>query len=358
MYAKLVASVSLTAGNPTITSAMKDIARIVTSANPSTSLLTAFSQSASTIVDPTPSGWTYVGSNIPADQGSISAGNAPAATSQWNYCFSAPCLNTGLLKYAILNQCNGLNNGDGSGNGFVLTGAQSASSTGVVTNEGGRLSWTYAVYGAIGQNYNGHADALGAAFVPYQSTIFHVIANARHLTIIQENMGIMGIWETSTTNAHTYYNIPPFIQYGHPQSATFSGTNVAVPTGTGSQYSGWATLQTAVAFGTTNIVTPQVNGTIAIASSAGYNTHSLLPYSATSRSNTVDALGNPQYVIGSVYFQDGARGYPTQFVTGTTPIYWTKPYLGNTGDTVIVNSTAYTFFNSGAGYGVLMTTGN
>ena len=357
MYARLVASVNLSSGStPTITTAMKDIARIVTSTNPTTSLLTAFSQTASTIIDPTPAGWSYVGSNIVADQGSISSGNAPAATSLWNYCLSAPCLNTGLLKYAILNHCNGLG-AEVSGNGFVLTGAQLATSAGVVTNEGGRVYAGSSNWGGNGY----YTSSAPTSFVPYQSTIFHVIANARHLTIIQENVGIMGVWETSTTNAHTYYNIPPFIQYSHPQTATFANANgnYIVPSSFASYYAAWPTAtQTAVAFGTTNIVTPQVNGTISIANAQGYNTHSLAQYSSTTRSNTVDALGNPQYVIGSVYFQDGKRGYPTQFVTGTVPIYWTAPGLGNTGDSVIVNGTTYTFFNCGSGYGVLMTTGN
>ena len=356
MYAKLVATSNLTGGSIPISSVMKDIGRIITATTATTSLLTAFSTSSSVIVDPTPAGWTYVGSNWSADQGSISAGQGPtmtaAGSTMTNYCFSAPCQTTGLLKYAILNYSVVNAYTETVNNGIVLTGAQSATSTGVVTNEGGRN-----VY--VTGSYNGYiGNILASCFQPASGSIFHVIANARHLTIIQENVGIMGVWETSNTTAHTFLNIPPFIQYTHPQTATFTaGANLSSPNNVNQSAAFY--LQTAVAFGTTNFVTPQVNGTIAIANITGYNTNSLLQYANNIRGNTIDSASTAsQYIISPVYFQDGSRGYPIQTITGIVPIYWTKPGLGNTGDTISINGTNYTFFNCGSGYGVLMTTGN
>lgn len=358
MYAKLVATVNLSGGSIPISSVMKDIGRVITATTATTSMLTAFSTSSSVIVDPTTAGWSYVGSNWAADQGSISAGQGPtmtaAGSTMTNYCFSAPCQNTGLLKYAILNYCNVNSYTENVNNGIVLTGAQSATSTGVVTNEGGRNYWSTG-------SYNGSiASILPCCFQPAAGSTFHVIANARHLTIIQENVGIMGIWETANTTAHTFLNIPPFIQYSHPNSNSFpsSGSGLyVVPTAQNTNVGVY--LQTAVAFGTTNFVSPQVNGTVSVANITGYNTNTLLQYANNIRGNTIDSASTAsQYIVSPVYFQDGQRGYPIQTITGTVPIYWTKPGLGNTGDTVSINGTTYTFFNCGAGYGVLMTTGN
>lgn len=74
MYVKLVATTALTGVGIPISSVLKDIARMLTATTPSLSLLTAFNQTSSVLVDATPAGWTYVGSNVPADQGGISAG--------------------------------------------------------------------------------------------------------------------------------------------------------------------------------------------------------------------------------------------------------------------------------------------
>ena len=91
MYAKLVV------GNAAINGyrAMRDIGRLITSASPSVSLLEAYSQSSSVIIDSTPAGWTYVGSNFAGDRPSIAAAAAAVNTTNGgfpNLCFSAPCL--------------------------------------------------------------------------------------------------------------------------------------------------------------------------------------------------------------------------------------------------------------------------
>jgi len=354
MYVKLVASTSLTGVSIPISSVLKDVARMVTSSSPSLSLLTAFSQSASVLVDATPAGWSYVGSNIIADQGSISAGAGPllSVSAAPIYCLSAPCANSSLLKYANLSQSSVVTSPtDGTSNGFVLTGSSSSSSNGVVTNEGPKYVTSNNNYLVNLSNYN---------FNPIAGAVFHLIASQRHITLIQEGRGIMGVWETSNTDAHTYYNVAPFIQFSHANTGTLSDilSNITVPTSSSS-----AVLVTgsfsATAFNTTNVATGILTGTVSVANIAsGYNVTSLATASNTWKVSTINSVGSPKYLMSPVFFQDGARGYPTQFITGVVPIYWVKAGLGNTGDTVNVNGTDYTYFNSGAGFGVIMATGN
>lgn len=330
---------------------MKDIARMLTATTPSLSLLTAFSQSSSVLIDATPAGWTYVGSNVAADQGSISAGAGPSLSTiiSPNYCLSSPCLNSGILKYAILNQIASAMMPDLVGNMVVLTGASAASATGIVTNEGARYYCNSATYLPYDSNYG---------FSPVAGSTFHLIANQQHITIIQEGRGIMGIWETTNTNAHSYYNNAPFIQFSHANTATLVDSGLVAPTvsvNTGATIAGSFS---ATAFGTTNVGTGVLSGTISIANiTSGYNVTSLATAVNNWKVSTIDAVGSPKYLMSPVYFQDGARGYPTQFITGIVPIYWVKAGLGNSGDTVSVNSVNYTYFNSGTGFGVIMTTG-
>ena len=75
------------------------------------------------------------------------------------------------------------------------------------------------------------------------------------------------------------------------------------------------------------------------------------------RSNSITATGAPTYVITPVFYNASWIGYPTQFVTGVVPIYWTNGNMGNTGDTVDVSGDTYYFFNAGTGFGVIMKTG-
>ena len=143
MYAKLVV------GNAPISAlnAMRDIGRLITSTAPSTANLLAFSSSSSIIVDSTPAGWTYVGSTNANDQPTISATNPGTMVNNnvSNLCFSAPTLaNSSVLKYCVLTQVYTANTTVISSAGapantlFALTGAQSATSSGVLTNEGYR----------------------------------------------------------------------------------------------------------------------------------------------------------------------------------------------------------------------------
>ena len=347
MYAKLV--VGATALH--CVRAMRDIARLITSTSPSTSLLSGFNAASSIIVDSTAAGWAYVGSNNTYDRPSIAAIgsgadlNAPyglSADVAYNLCFSAPAVNTGYLKYAILNTVWQSTNATNTY--FALTGADSATSLGVVTNEGPRRYFSSAQGNSEGATVSTRLSA---------GDIIHLIATPQHITIINENRGISAVWETNTTDVHTFYSKPPFIQYNHCDSSIFTREGIISPTVATTTRT--ATVMTAV-FSHVNVITGVVSGTRDVTQGGVTNTQFLYQTAATLRNNSMTATGIPVYQVNPVFFQDGLGGYPTQYVSGTVPIYWTAPSVGTTGDAMTIGAGSYTYFNCGTGFGVAMQT--
>ena len=346
MYAKLVVGSSALHA----VRAMRDIGRLITSTSPSTSLLSGFNVASSIIVDATAAGWTYVGSNNSNDRPSIAAIGASADTTSpyglsadvaYNLCFSAPAADTGYLKYAILNTV--LQN-TGTNTYFALTGADSATSLGVVTNEGPRRYFA---------STQGNGEAAGLATRLSAGDIIHLIATPRHITIINENRGISAVWETSNTDVHTFYSKPPFIQYNHCDSSIFTREGIIAP---GVATTTRTTAVMTAVFSHVNVVTGVVSGTRDVTQGGITNTQYLYQTSANMRNNSMTASGVPVYQVNPVFFQDGLGGYPTQYVSGTVPIYWTAPGVGTTGDSITIGSGIYTFFNCGTGFGVAMQT--
>jgi len=342
MYAKLVV------GNSAITAlgAMRDIGRLITSGSPSTSLLGAFNTASSVIIDATPAGWTYVGSVTAADRPTIaSTGTSTAMTADTNYnlCFSAPCLNSAVLKYATLTVSY---TSSTLGNSFCLAGASSATSQGILTNEGPRMT-------ELAGNAISNSEVQNAATLVTAGVILHVIATARHCTIIEENRGMSAIWESTQTDAHTFYGIAPFVQYCHPASSVTTRVVAVIPTSTTSTISG--SIMTAV-FNITNPNTGTNYGTYDPTDGLLWNIGSLAQSLAGTRSNTITSTGAPRYVIAPVFYGLTTKGFPTQYVTGVVPIYWTGASIGSSGDSVDVNGDTYTFFNSGTGFGIILKT--
>lgn len=350
MYAKLVV------GGTAITAiaAMRDICRLITSETPTTSLLGGFSTASSIIVDDTPAGWTYVGGNRAADQPTIAATGAATTLdgAAWNLCCSAPCLSGNTLKYAVFNPVAyttfaGIT-------GFTLTGASSASALGVVTNEGPRVYQTATSASSASASYS--LRLTNKYHKTDASSVIHVIANARHITIIQEGRGLSAIWESSMTDAHTFYGTAPFVQYCHTYSPSTSTEDFIVPTvsTTGINTTGTTTMMTALF----NITDPNNGTNYGTSNTCIYamNLLSLWQTYSSLRSNSINSVGAPTYVITPIFYNASWIGYPTQFVTGVVPIYWTNGNMGNTGDTVDVSGDTYKFFNAGTGFGVIMKT--
>ena len=345
MYAKLVLGTFVSP-----VAAMRDIARLLVSGNPTTALLGAFSQTSSAIIDNTPAGWTYVGSNMASDQPTIADTGASSTFpgGSVNFCFSAPCLESSKLKYAVLN--NGFTGSSSSGasgftNNIVMTGALSASATGVVTNEGPRFTAT-STFASV----EGHIITVAPGLV------LHVVANPRHITIVCEGVGINAVWESSQTDVHTFQNTAPFVQYTH-LTDTLSHTSKTLtangPTSSpGSAGKGFMT----AAFGVTDVNTGTFIGSAEVTEAGAVNRGSLGQTSSTLRAMSINAAGSPVYQISPVFYSLGSRGYPVQYVTGVVPIYWTKGGLGTSGDTVDIAGDSYTFLNANVGYGVILKT--
>ena len=354
MYAKLVIGGSAI----TAVSMLRDIARLLTTSNANTSILNGFSQSSSVIYDNTAAGWTYVGGTNTGDQPSINTSYTSATTSgqaNFNLCLSAPCLSGSALKYAILNPIyTGTGTPYGGNDGIVMTGAQSANSTGIVTNEGSRAYQS----SAASAGYDISVNNIYAGFSNAASRIFYLIANARHITIINETYGIMGIWESSMTNAHTFYGTAPFIQYTQCTNASAGGA-ASFGTTTGPQSTSVSTVTPSVnaaifanAFNVTNATTGVNTGVLDLGQQGQSSTFTASNYysliqggTVNSRVNTVDSSGVTKYTINPVFYNMQYLGYPTQYITGVVPIYWTRGGIATTGDTVDVSGDTYTYFN-------------
>jgi hypothetical protein len=186
--------------------------------------------------------------------------------------------------------------------------------------------------------------------------VLHLIANPQHITIVWEGVGMVSLWETTSTDAHTFYNIPAFVQYSHYSSAKLTQSAITVPTVYNSGATSLTTSWSAVVFNVTNPNNGTNYGTYDLTSANTLNINSLVNNIAGCRVNTVSSTGIPQYAINPVYFTLSQIGYPTQFVTGVVPIYYVSGILGNTGDTVSVNGDVYYFFNCGTNFSILMKT--
>lgn len=350
MYAKLVAGAS----DANVYQCLRDICRLLTATSPSINDLSGsgFSTTSSVILDATPAGWTYVGSNKPTDTPSIGSGAADATistTTYHNFCLSAPMAgDSNKLKYAIFTQSFiGTSATTPYKSIFSLSGAQSVNSSGVTTNEGYRQGTSTA--GTTVVNTNLHVGA---------GSIIHLIANPRHITVVQEAKGVMAIWETTSTDAHTFYNRPAFISFAHTLTTSVGTGNIntqASPlTGTLN-----ANNIAANAFNVTDPNTGTTYGTYEISVNGLQNLGSLYQVQASARANSIDAAGSPKYQISPVFFQLHTIGQATQYVSGVVPVYWCKAGLGSTGDNVDISGDTYTYFNSGnsgAAFGLLMKT--
>jgi hypothetical protein len=350
MYAKLVV------GGTNLNSqrCIRDIVRLLISNNPNIANLYAYSTLGSVVVDATPAGWTYVGSADPADVPTLTirgagftAGNNQ--TNAINYVVSAPGLYGTGYKYAALT-CGGAN----TGNSFIafLTGATGAIANGVMTNEGPRYLANSMLSGT-------DLNLKNAGFACGLANSIHVVANPRHITIIEEGVGMHALWESSYTDPHYYYgNVVPVVQYSHANSANYIQDYRTTPLNVTDTAVRSNTIMTAV-FGLTDPNTGSTYGTYDPTQFGAQNGFYLTQIANTvARNNSISNTGIARYNLTTAFYTIPQIGYPTSFITGTVPVYWTKGNIGSTGDTAVVNGVTYTLFNCGSGFSVLMTTGN
>ena len=297
MYAKL------TVGGTAIQAiaAIRDIGRLITATtgNVSTSLLGSFNVASSVILDSTPAGWTYIGSNLATDRPTIAvAGTAypGVGSSTSNLCFSAPCIEGTALKYAALSV---ITSAGTTSNYFALTGATSATSLGILTNEGGRsIANSTAIMG-------------GASLLA--GDVIHVIANAQGITIINEAKGMLAVWESSMTDINRFYGTAPMVQYIQAVSSyvTWGSSTAIIPT----TYTAQAQSNMANSFAVTDVNTGTYYGTYDSTSAGSGNAFFLMQNDLAYRKNSIDATGNPKYQITPILYTNSWLGHPIQYVT-------------------------------------------
>jgi len=338
---------------------MRDIVRLCTSQNPSTANLEVFSQTSSVIVDTTPAGWSYklgAEANVTTSVPTIvrfSAANSPTgpaigtsvntANVQEQHTMTAPCLAPldGVLKYAVLTSyanCAISNTPPGHAY-FYLTGSANVNtSTGVQTGESFRPFTS------------GSGNPFDSKFVGISGNTYHLIATARHITLICQNRGVGAVWETSQSEADVFYNAPPVVSYFYSNvnsSGALSGAITVSPYATNSGDGAGAhvfnhTIPATGVNAAVRAISP-VNPFMFI-HQTGPNTLNAAGPGAV-RSTGINTSGLTRHFVTPILFQSFEIGIPIKFVTGVVPIYMLKGGTGTTGDTVTINGVDYTYFD-------------
>jgi len=343
MYARLV--VQSTNTTSTLTSCIRDICRLVTSASPSTANIGSYGYDAasSVVLDATPAGWTYVGGTSASDRPSIAAGTTQTAFSSstvFTMAIKAPMADYPTRwKYAALTQTSTASSGGYNYTGALL-GCVSATSAAALTSP--------SVYEQSG---TGSTDLLTYSCPAFTAgAVHHLIATPRGIVIVQEGAGFCGVVEMTTSDVNNFYGTAAFAAFWNPAGGT-SSTTLTGPNALGNVF-GVQTFD----------VTDPNNATYygVYDSTVGGTTNGSNAYQNTAvRAMTQDASGMPQYMVSPVYIHNHLIGHPVQYVTGVFPMYWCKSSLGSTGDTVLIGTDEYTYFHCGAntaGYGLLMKT--
>ncbi len=351
MYVKLV--VGATTIN--VWEAIRDVCRLVTAATPSLASLSGFgfSTTSSVVIDNTPAGWTYIGSSNPADRPSIAASGSTPTTGlinglPYSMAVSAPCLEGTNLKIAMLTYPYAPTTMTTTSNGsFLLLNAASYNgSTGVATNPAAFY------YSASTAQYVERWGVFNSA-----NSVVHLIANSRHITLITEGVGMNALWECGMTDVNRFYQKAPYVVYCHGTTNNNFGTppNITVPTSMGTTVnSGKASyvnmsniydVSTGTFYGNYD---PTIFG--------DRNYPNLWQQNNNYRQNSITSTGSSLYNVQPLFVQVGVYGYPTQAISEVSPVYVTKGSIGTTGDTIIVGSNSYTWFNCGTGFGLALQT--
>lgn len=363
MYAKLVMSSAPSNYNDFC----RDIIRLITSGSPSTSLLSSgtWNVAACVIIDATPAGWTYVGSNFTGESGSIAAvntgGTAPGANNSdpWRWVASSACASplSSKTKYIVMTsqyiRLVDAYYGTQAKYNCCLGSAVSSTSGGVLTNEASR-TYAYQSIGSSGPALTGNDWGFAG------TGTYHLIANARHVTLIKENSNVQAVWEHAATDPHVFYNNAPVLFYSW--SAATAGSAATFSTNTGVNnvindlgYNGaWVMNLTDTSTGTT-----YGSRLVNVSASSNYydngaNQPYLWPY--LNKVTTSNSTGLARQLVSPIMFHLFHHGYPTMYVTGTVPVYMMKGGAGTTGDSINVNGTIYTYFNVNAAMGLAMLT--
>jgi hypothetical protein len=241
---------------------------------------------------------------------------------------SAPCIEGSALKYVTFSPASPAVTAPTTANSYInMTAARSVTSLGVATNEGIRC---YSTSSTTFTNI-----AFSSMLMSGGLTV-HLIATPRGITLIAENMGLHGVWETAMTDPHRFYGTAPVCvwQNGNMTGASTGKTSIlasVIPqVGAVQSSNTFASCVMNITDANTGTVYGPVEPILVNTSiTSGYNW--LNAGGAIMRNNSITTAGTPVYQVSPIYVQPGQYGYPTMYVTGVYNAYWCKPGLGNSG---------------------------
>lgn len=356
MYAKLVLS-----SNAQIALMMRDIVRLCTSQSPNVANLQAFSQTSSVIIDTTPAGWSYVlgaeanvttSAPVTVRFNAANSPTGPAIGTSVNtanvieqHTMSAPCLAPldGVLKYSVLTSYANcaISNTPAGHAYFYLTGSANVNtSTGVQT----------------GESYRPFTSGTGTPndikFTPISGNTYHLIATARHITLICATRGVAAVWETSQSEADVFYNAPPAVSYFYANNASaggFTGDISTTPTASSTGDTGGAqvfnhTIPSTGVNAATRAISC-INPFMFIHQTGADTAYAAGTNPGGVRLTGINTTGLTRHFATPLLFQSFDIGIPIKFITGVVPIYMLKGGTATTGDTVTINGVDYTYFD-------------
>lgn len=372
MYARL----DLSANTPSWLFWMQ-VAHLVTNSSPTIytgTVLDSYFANTSTVIDSTAGGWSYVGSSA-AVYDTVAElysrlGSANPHTdfnsfvshgTNWNITVSAPCTsNTSRTKYVNFNHTLLETAVTGSySNGYM--GAMSLCS---FANQSTVVDQTWF---HVSPNANPPVENMSSGNFGFTGgKSFHIFCNNNHITIVDENTGFEAVWDSQGSDHHEYYNTPAtaIVMAGNTHHQTNTTiTNPADYLEAGGPHSNSAAQVFTPFAMTVDVTNPSNNYTFpvkllnynqdantTIMANGNYrrniNSPSLYPsypdpYPATRLANNAVRT----QVVPITY--NLGYGYPTQIVTGTSPVYYASANVGTSGDTIDINSEEYVYVNAG-----------
>jgi hypothetical protein len=187
-------------------------------------------------------------------------------------------------------------------------------------------------------------------FTPISGNTYHLIATARHITLICATRGMAAVWETSQSEADVFYNAPPVVSYVYSNTVSggaLSGTISTTPTATNSGDTCGAqvfnhTIPSTGVNAATRAISP-INPFMFIHQTGTNTANAAGPGGA--RSTGINTTGLTRHFATPLLFQSMDIGIPIKFITGVVPIYMLKGGTATTGDTVTINGVDYTYFD-------------
>jgi hypothetical protein len=370
MYARL----DLSANTPSWLFWMQ-VVHLVTNTSPTIftgTILNNYFANTSTVIDSTPSGWSFVGSSTgqydtPAEfYQRLGDGNPHTEfayyrnnNDNWNLTVGAPVsANTSRTKYVNFNHT--LLEAGSNANGYM--GCMSLCS---FANQSTVVDQTWFHTSPSSNPPAENSSSGNFSFIAGKS--FHILCNNSHITIVDDNVGFEGVWDSQGSDHHEYYNTPAttIVMAGNTlyQLANTGAINAADYMEAGGPHSNAAAqfyspfaMGVDIANSSNNYVFPvklfnysqdsntsiQTNG----AFRKTMNTPSLYPSYSDPYPVTRLANNAIRTQIVPITYNIG-YGYPTQVVTGTSPVYYASANVGVSGDTIDINGEEYVYLNAG-----------